>query len=852
MLHLFRRQIILFLASFWLAVSLSPALSQPPPTDAQWAEQARSHYLSGDFPSAIAALNRATAGFRDTQNWSKLAIALTNLGQLQLTIGQPELALNTWQEAIDLYAGVLNQSSALPRLHLYRAHAYAQLGLYPLACRTTTTALNIDPVACEGEVSAAFANLPVASDELIWRGWQELAEIWRFLGQLEASRALLETLSDRLPNSPAKDTVLLSWANTLKALGDRERDRLAVASVYRYLPWQCEVVDLPERAANYYQQADRKYREAADSTSPIIQTRASLDRFSLLKHSGNLAAIASVGNVDIARIPLGRERIYARIDRAKTEACAANLVAKSPAWDELAAELQTAISEAQRIGDRRALAYAWGNLGGLFEVRSRLESSASLAQDALKFTREALYLAQPEAVPELAYQWQWQQGRLLVTRGEIAEAIASYNAAVKTLEKARADLLAIDSDFQLSFRDEVEPLYRQAIDLLLSGKTVDAIALEQALSLVDSLQQAELENFLDCDLSESVQVEGILEELDPRAAFISPIVLEDRIEVIYKLPQHPLAHHSQPLNHREVEILVRRLQQNLTQLSREEETLADARRLYDWIMRPLEPQLQQQTNLKTLVFVSDGILRTIPPALFYDGERFAIEQYEIALLPTRQLFDPRPRQQSLRVLAAGIGEAQNVDGIDFAPLPFVENELELIQERAVAKSKPLVNEAFTEESLASAIDTARFPTVHIATHGEFGSEPEETYILAWGERISLNELAPILQIADRSPSGQDAIELLVLSACETAKGNRRAALGLAGVAAKARVRTTVATLWQVDDLTTASLMVKFYEGLSEGKTIATALREAQLYILEDLKRRLPLFWAPFVIVGNWL
>jgi CHAT domain-containing protein len=145
-----------------------------------------------------------------------------------------------------------------------------------------------------------------------------------------------------------------------------------------------------------------------------------------------------------------------------------------------------------------------------------------------------------------------------------------------------------------------------------------------------------------------------------------------------------------------------------------------------------------------------------------------------------------------------------------------------------------------------------FPAVHIATHGKFSSEPEDTYLLAWQERILVKELDSILQISRPQFGQTGAIDLLVLSACETAQGNRRAALGLAGISAQAQVRSTIATLWQVDDRATALLMNKFYEELNEDKTIATALRNAQLYLIEDLGETRPFLWSPFILVGNWL
>ncbi len=144
-----------------------------------------------------------------------------------------------------------------------------------------------------------------------------------------------------------------------------------------------------------------------------------------------------------------------------------------------------------------------------------------------------------------------------------------------------------------------------------------------------------------------------------------------------------------------------------------------------------------------------------------------------------------------------------------------------------------------------------FPVVHLATHGQFSSKADETFILTWDGRINVNQLDTLLRI--RETESPNAIELLVLSACQTAAGDKRAALGLAGIAVRAGARSTLASLWNVDDKSTAELMSQFYRELTSQKlTKAEALRQAQLALLNNPKYQHPLFWAAYVLVGNWL
>ena len=175
------------------------------------------------------------------------------------------------------------------------------------------------------------------------------------------------------------------------------------------------------------------------------------------------------------------------------------------------------------------------------------------------------------------------------------------------------------------------------------------------------------------------------------------------------------------------------------------------------------------------------------------------EKYNVALTLGLQLFEPRPLAQiKLRALTAGLSESRH----DFPPLEFVEYELSQI--KAEIPGDALLNQEFTSATLASKIETSSFPMVHIATHGQFSSQSDKTFILAWDQPITVNQLDRFLQA--REQSQVDALELLVLSACETADGDKRAALGLAGVAVQAGARSTLASLWLVEDESTALLM----------------------------------------------
>jgi CHAT domain-containing protein len=140
--------------------------------------------------------------------------------------------------------------------------------------------------------------------------------------------------------------------------------------------------------------------------------------------------------------------------------------------------------------------------------------------------------------------------------------------------------------------------------------------------------------------------------------------------------------------------------------------------------------------------------------------------------------------------------------------------------------------------------------VHFATHGQFSSKVEDTFILTWDKRLDLNGFSNLLK--DRNTRSSSAIELLVLSACQTASGDNRATLGLAGVAIRARAKSTIASLWSVDDKSTQILMTDLYQNLvNQNLSKGEALQQAQKSLLSNPQYRSPYYWAPFVLVGNW-
>ncbi len=278
-------------------------------------------------------------------------------------------------------------------------------------------------------------------------------------------------------------------------------------------------------------------------------------------------------------------------------------------------------------------------------------------------------------------------------------------------------------------------------------------------------------------------------------------------------------------------------------------------------MRPLEPLLQTN-KIDTLVFVPDGALRSIPMAALNDREKFLIEKYAIAVTPGLTLMESRPVERgTASFMGSGLSEA--VQG--YPALPFVDAELKQLRDQfgglpgaspnrlsdKPGRLRVLMNREFINDNVRKEFKDREFSIVHIASHGEFNGDVNKTFVLTYDQQLSLDDMEQLIRPAQLRDK---PVEMLSLSACQTAAGDDRAALGLAGVAVKAGARSAFATLWCVDDEASTTLISEFYSGLygTKHSSKAQALRSAQLKLLGDARFSHPCLWAPYLIIGNWL
>lgn len=496
---------------------------------------------------------------------------------------------------------------------------------------------------------------------------------------------------------------------------------------------------------------------------------------------------------------------------------------------------------ATRLGDPRAQSYAWGYLGSLLEKERRYG-------EALDFTRRAAFAAQKGNVPESSYRWQWQTARLLKVSGKQDEALAAYQRAVAILKPIRYEYSVGYQGRHHSFHDSVAPLFTELEDTLLhravSSQEPEQVQrlLVQVRETVEASRTAELQDYFRDDCVGNALAKRGGGAIPDHTAVIYPIILPDRLELLVDMGDK-LHRFGVPVNAEQLTQEVRAFRRTI-QDRQSNSYLRHAQRLYGWLVAPAQREFSSRA-IHTLVFVPDGPLRTVPMAALYDGKHFAIATYAVAVTPSMDLTDTRPVDRT-KINLLSMGLTESVQG--FPALPNVASEVDTL--KTLYGGKLLLDSQFLVPSMEREIKEKGVGMVHIASHGVVENDVNKSFLLAYDDKITMNRLSQLVGLLQYR---QTPLELLTLSACETAIGDDRAALGLAGVAVKAGARSALATLWFIDDKATSELVDEFYRQLRDpAVTKAVALQRAQLMILNEPGYGHPSFWAPFLLISNWM
>jgi CHAT domain-containing protein len=835
----------LSILSLFLAVIITPArasgqVSATSTLNASAAanqlEQGRNLYRSGRFTEAVTAWQTAAQQYHTQGDRLNEALSLSYLSLAQQELNQWPAASQSIEQSLKLLQ--TSQPSGDAILWAQALNTQANLQLH------------------NGKAEIALASwqqaqkyYEQAGDTMGSLGSQiNQAQALQSLGFYRRSKQELETLTQKLaamPDSEVKVSGLRSLGLALHAIGDRNSQQVLaqslatankisaktqLSSILSSLGKNASDLQDPEAALNYFEDAEK----AATNLNEELQAR--LARFKLLVDYNQLEyalELAPQLRQQLQELPPSHNSLYAAINFVATLNKLAKPDAILPSKD-LAQLMAVMVKSAQQIQDATAEAYALYQWGQLYRRTSQWNEAKELAEKSLNIARQL-------QADDIIAQSAWQVGKLYQQQRDRQKAISAYTEAVKSLKALRSDLVAVNPDVQFSFRESVEPVYRELVALLLDEQPTQT-ELMQARELIESLQIAELDNFF---REACLDKEQQIDKVDPTAAVIYPIILPDRLATIVSQTGQPLHYYVTRKLSGEIEQTLNNFLIALNPVSDSKAREQFSQQIYDWLIRPAE-QEQAFKDTKTLVFVLDGKLRNIPMAALHDGQQYLIEKYAVALSPGLQLMAAHSFQQNkINAIVGGISESRS----GFAALPAVELEVKQISN--TVPSDLLLNKQFTSKALGDRVKFGSADIVHLATHGQFSSRLEDTFLLTWDGQVNVKELSELLK--NRDGDSSKAIELLVLSACDTATGDDRAVLGLAGLAVKSGARSTIATLWPVKDKAAEMLMTRFYEQLRQPKiTKAEALRQSQINLIRQTDFRHPFFWSAFVLVGNWI
>ena len=567
------------------------------------------------------------------------------------------------------------------------------------------------------------------------------------------------------------------------------------------------------------------------------------------------------------------------------------------------ADLNTALTLARQNQQPRIQAAALKHLASLYKQQQQ-------SDEAIQLLQEGIRAAQKQEADDLLIDLEWKAGQLYQQQNKPDLAIAAYRRAVNHIDRIRIDIPVSYRNGQSSFRETFAPIYLALADLLLrqssaASSSQQQLLLAEARDSIERMKKSELEDYFQsrCDIS-ATPIN--LQKTDPHAAAIYPILLQDRLEIIVYTADG-LHRFTSKVTARELTQQARLFSNNLRNYADFSQSKAQAQLLHRWLIAPIEALLQQQ-HIETLVYIPDGVLRLVPLAALYDGKKFLIENYAVATSPGMSLIDSINIQHQKRLLLAGIsipgevvsdlpeslltslviktaeqkrtgqnapqtGKLNNNQTItpeqqlktrelrellrnpvvleklqQLLSLPGVDIEIKQLAEQN--RTSYLLNENFSLENFTRLLKEQPHDILHIASHGFFGSTAEDSFIMTYDKILNLNQLEVLL---NSDYLKQFPIDLLVLSACQTAEGDDRSPLGISGVAIKTRVHSALGSLWSVSDKATAELMTTFYLSLNvSSQNKAKALQQAMLKLLKQKDFSNPSYWSPFVLIGNWI
>ncbi|MEE4357126.1 MAG: CHAT domain-containing protein, partial [Desulfococcaceae bacterium] len=427
----------------------------------------------------------------------------------------------------------------------------------------------------------------------------------------------------------------------------------------------------------------------------------------------------------------------------------------------------------------------------------------------------------------------------------------AYNSAISELTPLRAEFYTGFRRKKEIFNKKFRPLYLDRISLLLqyaekiSDPVKQQLLFRETLDTLESMKTSEIQDYFQDECMAAIgEKSEDADQADKGTALIYPFITEGHPVLLLSLSGN--IHYIKV--QADSQILASCAKRFRRLLERKEDTdkrpLRYAKYLYEQLIQPVE-QILSASGIDTLVIVPEGALRLIPFSALHDGRQFLIEKYAVATVPALSIAADSPMEkENILALLSGLSESRQ----GFPPLPNVPEEVMNIQK--ITDGSVLQNRNFTLENLSGALRNTEYTMIHMATHAQFGSSPEKTFLLTYDGKITPDSLEKLIGLGIFR---DNPVDLLTLSACQTAAEDERAILGLAGIALKSGAGSSLSTLWYVDDEAGSVLLTEFYRQLiQKNMSKAKALQQAQIKLIGHSSFHHPMYWSPFLLIGNRL
>lgn len=523
------------------------------------------------------------------------------------------------------------------------------------------------------------------------------------------------------------------------------------------------------------------------------------------------------GQEIVNELPISKDLVYLLINWAMVDAD------RSVHW------LGKAEKMALELKDRELQSYTYLALGYFFQKKQNWPV-------ALRYASLAYSKSKANQASHSNYQSLKLMGELHLKMGEKKKALENYRDTIFAIDALNKTVSSLNNDRLIKFNLEIQPIYRDALDIILEQPDTSANELAEALVISDKFRLSQLTTYFGEDCFE---VSDSKISTKKGVATINSIVLDDKVFFILRLPNGKISKSSRIIDKSELTESAQQWRDELkTGFSWEFRDRSQY--FYNLIVKPFESELESaNSNIKALVFVHDGVLRNIPMAALLDGNDYLIEKWPISSSLGLKISSQSNQATKANVLLFGLSDPAQ---LKWRSLSGVEQEIEQIQD--LVDSTDFLNKDFTLTKLTEELQEKSYSVLHLATHGYFGGSVENSFILAYDQEIPIPKLERVLQSSKTVPN------LLILSACETAVGSELSVLGLAGSAAKSGVESTLGTLWQAGDTDQLEVIHDFYSGIQDNLlNKEKALQQAQIKQIRKLAH--PHKWATLNLIGNY-